>query len=267
MKNRLEIKILLLIIVVLVAGFGTYVVVSITRESKILLEQQREKSRLFGETVMVGIRNVMLSGKAPFAAELVNDARENLQFGTLRVYNNKSKEVFPDEGRGVITNTGDQFVKKALDTQAEVMFMKQDSAGNRVVRIEPLLNDRECQRCHSGNHLVRGVTQLELNPDLMITHTHSTEIHDHENAQLYVAELISNTLSISFRNIMLAGEGALMDTLVERASRLPFVERIKIYDRFGAVHFGDEQESVPDDSVMRTMETARPIIFAEKHRA
>ncbi|MDD8019152.1 MAG: adenylate/guanylate cyclase domain-containing protein, partial [Bacteroidota bacterium] len=42
---------------------------------------------------------------------------------------------------------------------------------------------------------------------------------------------------------------------------------IKIYDRFGAVHFGDEQESVPDDSVMRTMETARPIIFAEKHRA
>jgi uncharacterized protein (UPF0333 family) len=106
MKNRLELKILLLIILVLVAGFGTYVIISIKKESNVLLEQQREKARLFSETVMVGIRNVMLSGKAPYAAELVSDARENLQFGTLRVYNNKAKEVFPDEGRGIISGAG-----------------------------------------------------------------------------------------------------------------------------------------------------------------
>jgi len=74
-KNRLELKILLLIIVVLIIGFGTYVVLSINRESEVLLEQQKEKVRLFSETVMVGIRNVMLSGKAPYAAELVSDAR------------------------------------------------------------------------------------------------------------------------------------------------------------------------------------------------
>ena len=69
MKNRLELKILLLLILVLIIGFGSYVIFSITRESNVLLEQQRDKSRLYGETVMVGIRNVMLSGKAPYAAE------------------------------------------------------------------------------------------------------------------------------------------------------------------------------------------------------
>lgn len=44
-----------MIILVFIVGFGTHVVISINRESKILLEQQREKARLFNETVMVGI--------------------------------------------------------------------------------------------------------------------------------------------------------------------------------------------------------------------
>ncbi len=265
MKNRLEIKILLLIILVLVVGFGTYVIISINRESQALLAQQREKTRLFGETVMVGIRNVMLSGKAPYAAELVNDARENLEFGSLRVYDNGAKEVFPDEGRGVISGAGDDQVKHAIESEMEVMFAKQDTAGAQFVRIEPLLNERECQQCHSGNHTVRGVTRLTLNPDLMIAHAKDMESDNFEQTRHEVSEIIGNTLAASFKNIMLAGQGELMDTLVLRTSRLPFIDKIKIYDRFGAVHFGDEENAVSEDSVARAIETEGPIVFPEKN--
>jgi adenylate cyclase len=264
MKNRLEIKILLLLIVVLIIGFGTYVIISINRESSILLEQQREKAKLFSETVMVGIRNVMLSGKAPFAAELVNDARENLKFGTLRVYNNKAKEVFPDEGRGIITGAGDEFVKRSIASHLDIVFSKKDSTAQHIVRIEPLLNEKECQQCHSGNHAVRGVTRLELNPQLLIAHSHSMSIQDEESARRYVIELISNTLAISFRNIMLAGQGELMDTLVYRASRLPFIEKVRVFDRFGAVHFGDEDDDSGEDSIMSALENEEPIVFPEQ---
>lgn len=264
MKNRLEIKILLLLIVVLIIGFGTYVIISINRESSILLEQQREKAKLFSETVMVGIRNVMLSGKAPFAAELVNDARENLKFGTLRVYNNKAKEVFPDEGRGIITDAGDEFVKRSIASHLEIMFSKKDSTAQHIVRIEPLLNEKECQQCHSANHAVRGVTRLELNPQLLIAHTHSMNIQDENRARRYAIELISNTLAISFRNIMLAGQGELMDTLVYRASRLPFIEKVRVFDRFGAVHFGDEDDDSGEDSIMSALENEEPIVFPEQ---
>lgn len=48
MKNRLEVKILLLIIVVLIVGFGAYVIVSINSQSNMLIEQNRQKSMLFG---------------------------------------------------------------------------------------------------------------------------------------------------------------------------------------------------------------------------
>lgn len=266
MKNRLELKILLLIILVLIVGFGTYVIISINRESAVLLEQQREKARLFSETVMVGIRNVMLSGKAPYAAELVSDARENLQFGTLRVYDNNAKEVFPDEGRGIIAGAGGEEVRRAIEKQMEVMFAKQDSAGAHVVRIEPLLNDRECQQCHSGNHTVRGVTRLTLNPALMSAHARDMAAHNELNTRREVTEILSNTLAAGFRTIMLAGQGELMDTLVRRTSRLPFIEKIKVYDRFGAVHFGEEENLADEDSVMRAIELAAPIIFPEKNK-
>ncbi|MFA5834993.1 MAG: adenylate/guanylate cyclase domain-containing protein [Bacteroidota bacterium] len=266
MKNRLEVKILLLIILVLVAGFGTYVIISINRESKVLLEQQREKARLFSETVMVGIRNVMLSGKAPYATELVGDARENLLFGTLRVYNNQSKEVFPDEGRGIISGAGDEQVRKAIETEMEVMFAKHDTLGEQFIRIEPLLNERECQQCHSGNHTVRGVTRLTLNPNLMVAHAKDMASNNFTNTQQEVTEIISNTLAASFKNIMLAGQGELMDTLVRRTARLPFIEKIKIYDRFGAVHFGEEENLASEDSILRAIENELPIMFSEKNK-
>jgi class 3 adenylate cyclase len=266
MKNRLELKILLLIILVLIVGFGTYVIISINRESKVLMEQQRDKARLFSETVMVGIRNVMLSGKAPYAAELVSDARENLLFGTLRVYDNNSKEVFPDEGRGIIAGAGDLQVRKAIESEMEVMFAKEDSTGEHFIRIEPLMNERECQQCHSGNHTVRGVTRLTLNPELMSAHAKDMESHHFENTQREVVEIISNTLAASFRNIMLAGQGELMDTLVRRTARLPFIDKIKVYDRFGAVHFGEEENLANEDSVMRAIENASPIMYPEKNR-
>jgi class 3 adenylate cyclase len=267
MKNRLELKILLLLILVLIVGFGSYVIFSINRESNVLLEQQREKSRLYGETVMIGIRNVMLSGKAPYAAELVKDARENLQSGTLRVYDNKANEVFPDEGHGIIAGSGDINVRKAIESKLEVMFTNNDSTGQEFVRVEPLLNDRECQQCHSGNHAVRGVTLLTLNPMLMTAHSKDIKANTVSNTQIEVAEIISNTLAASFRNIMLAGRGELMDTLIYRASRLPFIAKIKVYDRFGAPHFGGEENATETDSIVIAIEQEHPVVRWEKRNS
>ncbi len=267
MKNRLELKILLLLILVLIVGFGSYVIFSITRESNVLLEQQRDKSRLYGETVMVGIRNVMLSGKAPYAAELVKDARENLQSGTLRVYDNKTNEVFPDEGRGTIANAGDANVRHAIESQMEVMFTNVDSSGKEFVRVAPLMNDRECQHCHSGNHLVRGVTRLTLNPMLMAAHSKDMRTNEVSNTQIEVAEIIGNTLAASFKNIMLAGQGELMDTLVYRASRLPFITKIKVYDRFGAPHFGGEENATETDSIVVAIKQEHPVLRWEKRNS
>ena len=260
MKNRLETKILLLIIVVLILGFGTYVIVSISSQSNALIEQNREKSMLFGQTIMVGIRNVMLSGKASYARTFVNDARDSLKTGTLKVYDREANEVFQEEGQGIIKSTGDPNVRRAIETHEEVMAMTPSGTmGPVFTRLEPLLNDKECQQCHGANHTVRGVTWVTLKPELMKAHESGIINENFSQIQSEVSEIVCNTLAASFRNIMVSGEGPLMDTLINRTSALPFVERIQVYDRFGDLHFGFGKNILKPEIVLDAIAKIQPV--------
>jgi len=262
MKNRLEIKILILIIVVLIAGFGSYVIVSINSQSGMLMEQNREKTMLFGQTIMVGIRNVMLSGKASYASTFVNDARDSLTFGMLNVYDREANEVFQEEGKGIIKSSGDPNVARVLESRQEIETMSA-SDGGVFTRLEPLLNDKECQACHGTTHMMRGVTWVSLKPDLMALQSgNSAEYAAHIQSE--IGEVICSTLAASFRNIMVSGEGPLMDTLINHTSMLPFIQRIQVYDSFGDLHFGAEKNVEKADVVLRAITTAAPFNIFDK---
>jgi hypothetical protein len=83
----------------------------------------------------------------------------------------------------------------------------------------------------------------------MSAHVKAMASKNVSGTQHQVIEIISNTLAASFRNIMLAGQGELMDTLVQRTARLPFIAKIKVYDRFGAVHFGEEENLASEETM------------------
>ncbi|MGA9408482.1 MAG: HAMP domain-containing protein, partial [Bacteroidota bacterium] len=265
MKNRLEVKILLLIIVVLIVGFGTYVIVSISSQSSMLIEQNRQKSMLFGQTIMVGIRNVMLSGKGSFARTFVNDARDSLTSGMLTVYDREGNEVFQEEGQGLIKSTGDPKVRHVIETGQEVDTMMCGETGESIfTRLEPLINEKACQPCHGVNHVVRGVTWVSLKPE-SISFPPQRSTGDLSPIQSEVSEIVCATLAAGFRNIMVSGEGPLMDTLINRTSALPFIDRIQVYDRFGELHFGIEKNVLKPAMVLRAISKGEPIEIADKH--
>lgn len=265
MKNRLETKILFLIIIVLILGFGTYVIVSINSQSTTLIEQNREKSMLFGQTIMVGIRNVMLSGKASYARTFVNDARDSLKSGSLKVYDREANEVFREEGKGIIKSTGDQNVRRVIESHGDVVSVASSETGGPIfTRLEPLLNDKECQQCHGGNHAVRGVTSVSLKPELM--KAQNSFNGNFSEIRSNMSEVVCNTLAAGFRNIMVSGEAPLMDTLINRTSALPFIERIQVYDRFGELHFGIERNVLKPDVVLDAISQTRSIEFTDKAR-
>jgi len=265
LKNRLEVKILLLLIAVLIGGFGTYIIVSINSQSDVLIEQNRQKSMLFGQTIMVGIRNVMLSGKASYARTFVNDARDSLTSGMLNVYDREANEVFQEEGKGLITSTGDPNVRHVIESQQNVETMLPgETEGGIFTRLEPLVNEKECQQCHGTNHTVRGVTWVSLKPDLMSLHMQNAS-GSLSHIQSEVSEIVCSTLAAGFRNIMVSGEGPLMDTLVNRTSALPFIERVQVYDRFGELHFGIEKNVRKPDAVLRAISKGEPIEIFDNH--
>ena len=93
-QTPLGIKILLLIFFCLIIGFGGYVIYSLKSETNALLKQHRQRSHLFSETLISGIRNIMLSGRAPYVRAFITEAREEFQtVGEFHIFNNHSLSI------------------------------------------------------------------------------------------------------------------------------------------------------------------------------
>lgn len=249
-QTRLEIKILLLIVAVLLIGFGSYVIITIQKESEALLQQHHEKLALYGETLTAGIRNVMLTGKAPLAAEFVNDARHNLQFGWVTIYDRFGREVFLREGEGMVPNVRatDPILARTLDTRQAQWTMQQSQKEEVFTRYEPIRNSPECWRCHDPKTELRGVLQVALTPGAIRTSSP-------DEASREIASIIGETIAIAFRTIMLGGQGEMMDTLTTIARLMPAVERVQVYSRLGYLAFGPEEPELQEEQVLAVLKT------------
>jgi adenylate cyclase len=244
-QTRIEFKILLLIIAVLVGGFGSYVVLTIQKESEALLTQAQEKLHLFSESVSAGIRNVMLTGKSPFAAAFVNDTRENLPFATITIYDRFGREVFLREGEGVAYNVNDEWLGKTLASARMTSASVNVNGSELYARYEPLRNRSECWRCHDPREPLRGVLLLGLRTEPIRT-----------SARIGVRDLagtVSQFVASAFRTIMLGGQGEMMDTLTARVREIPGVRRVQVYAKDGWLAFGPEEEELAEDDIRRVV--------------
>ncbi|MEX2090174.1 MAG: adenylate/guanylate cyclase domain-containing protein, partial [Bacteroidota bacterium] len=248
-RTRLEYKILLLLIAVLIAGFGTYVVTRIQSESEALLHQHQEKVRLFSETIVGGIRNVMLTGKSPLTHEFLNDARRNLTFGSLTVYDRFGREVFLREGEGIRYDVEDPLLHQTLEKRQMLSTMMGEGDQEVFTRYEPLFNHPECWRCHEREPQIRGVLQLALAPGAIRTGTAS-------EATRQMASAMGEVLATAFRTIMLGGQGEQMDTLTAKARGIAWISRIQVYSKDGYVAFGEEtEEDVSEQEILALLQT------------
>ena len=144
LRSKLEYKILVIIVIALLCGLGLSVVISIKRESDNLAEQYRVRSLLFGDTLMAGFRNVMLSGRAGYVKQLINDARLEFQeFGQLILFNNEGQEIFEERGPFLTQRVEEPRVAAVFESHYNETFGR--------TRISPLLNEKRCQVCHGAS--------------------------------------------------------------------------------------------------------------------
>ena len=250
-QTRLEFKILLLLIAVLIAGFGTYAVITITSDSRAMLNQERDKLRVSSDWLMAGIRNVMLTGKAPIASEFVNDCRQNFKQANVTIYDRFGREVFLREGEGTRTDIRDTLVRTVLAT-SEMASTKLFEDRNEVyTRYEPLLSLPECWRCHSPKEHIRGVLQIALKPGMLTSENETAALRQ-------IAGNVGTIIASAFRTIMLGGNGEQMDTLIAAVKEIPGVTRAQVYDRKANLYFGPEDHQVEEHRLASVIE-ARPV--------
>src|SRR5579862_842595 len=258
-STKIEIKILLLLVAVLILGFGSYVIVSIQKESSAMLKEHDEKLQLFSETIMAGIRNVMLTGKAPIAAAFVNDARENLNFGSMTIYDRFGKEVFLREGEGVAYHVNEPNVQKVISTSRPLVTITKERMGDVWAGYQPIMNGPQCWRCHGQAYPLRGVISLTLHPEQVCSDATQDSVNQ-------VAGIIGDYVAGAFRAIMLGGKGADMDTLMFSSRKeIPVIKNVRVYTRNGDLAFGEAaREDVIPDTIKRILVEHNEVHVYEK---
>ena len=182
MRVRLTAKITVLIILVLIIGFGAATVLTIKRESELLVEQNKMAARQLIGTLVSSIETAMLSERPDITRGLIDDLRNSKLVQGLVVYRRNGVEAFTDlatlrevskeaelskdvmasivkmrrePGR---TMAGPLFTRALETLQTQEALESRDGVTMFTV-YQPIPNQERCQGCHGSDHKVRAVIQ------------------------------------------------------------------------------------------------------------
>jgi hypothetical protein len=96
MRIRLTAKITVLIILVLIVGFGIATILTIKRESELLVEQNKMAARQLIGTLVSSIETAMLSERPDITRGIIADLRNSKLVQGLVVYRRNGVEAFTD---------------------------------------------------------------------------------------------------------------------------------------------------------------------------
>jgi class 3 adenylate cyclase/HAMP domain-containing protein len=182
-RARLTVKITAVIALVLVVGFGIATILTIQRESALLVEQNKMAARQLIGTLVASIETAMLSERPDITRGLIEDLRGSKLVTGLVVYRRNGVEAFTDLAtlrevskeaelpKGVMasiekmrrepgrTMAGPLFTRALETLQAQEALESREGATTFTL-YQPIENRERCQGCHGTDHKVRAVIQV-----------------------------------------------------------------------------------------------------------
>src|SRR5215475_5041000 len=185
-------RITLLIVVVLIIGFGASTILTIQRESTLLLELNKRSVRRLTDTLVASIEGAMLQERPDVTRGLIQELKNlraaRAQGGTgglesLTIYRRNGVEAFTDlstleevqknaelskevlaniarmQERPGATMSGPLFAR-ALETLQTQESLVQENGVPLFVVARPIPNQERCQGCHGTDHKARAVVRV-----------------------------------------------------------------------------------------------------------
>lgn len=182
-RSRLTLKIACVIVVVLVAGFGTSTIWTIQRERALLLDQHREAARRLTEAVVASIESAMLQERPDVTRVLIQEMRTTTPVEGLDIFRRNGVEAFADlttleeveKAAGLPREVFDKIqsmkreptrtVSGPLFARAVATLETQEALQERdgvplLVLYRPVPNQERCEGCHGSDHTVRAVVRV-----------------------------------------------------------------------------------------------------------
>ena len=231
-RSRLAIKITLLIVAVLIVGFGVSTIVTIQRESAALLEQNKQGVRRLTQAVVASVEAAMLQERPDVTRSLIQELRElrtakaaeSSTLEDLTIYRRNGIEAFTDMATATevarnaglsaevmkniskmqrapgITMTGPLFTR-AIATLKTQESLEVENGVSLFTLHYPVLNKEKCQGCHGSDHQVRAVVRVSTSMEPVFT-----EVRRLRNRQLMIAALTilsaAAVLTIAMRSVV-----------------------------------------------------------------
>jgi class 3 adenylate cyclase/HAMP domain-containing protein len=185
-NQKLSTKVTLLIVAILITGFGILVLLNTRQETRDRIEKHKATARLFAASMVASIQNGMLEGRPDIIRRLIQDLKMTLkEVRVLEVYRRNGVEAFSDletvnelafagyiqpdlvEKISKMRHQPGARIHNALFARAVETQQPQETEetidGSRVLTLfQPLLNLNQCHDCHGADQSVRGVLRISL---------------------------------------------------------------------------------------------------------
>jgi class 3 adenylate cyclase/HAMP domain-containing protein len=229
--SRLAIKIGLLIVGVLIIGFGASMIVTIHRESNALVEQNKIAARRLTATLVASIESAMLQGRPDVTRALLQELKASSPVEKLMVYRRNGIEAFTDLATATEVMRTGNLSKEVLEnlarmqqrpgaamsgplfTRAVETLRTQESVevrdGTSLFTLDhPIANREACQACHGSDHRVRAVVHVGTSMEPVFA-----EVRRLRNRQILIGVLTilsaGVVLTVAMRSVIVRPIGAL----------------------------------------------------------
>ena len=206
-RSRLTTKITLVIVAVLIVGFGASTVWSIRRESALLVEQSKSAARRQTATLVASIEGAMLQERPDVTRSVLNELRNSSPVEGFTIYRANGVEAFTDlatvtevmqnaelspevlenirrmarpTGR---TNTSPIF-REAVQTLKTQETLETTDGQPYFVLHQPIENQEKCQGCHGKDSKARAVVRVAMSMQPVFA-----EVERQRNSQLAIGAL------------------------------------------------------------------------------
>jgi class 3 adenylate cyclase/HAMP domain-containing protein len=224
LRGRLAVKISVLIVVVLIIGFGASTIWTVQREAELLVEQSKMAARRLTATLVASIEGAMLQERPDVTRTVLQELKTSTPVEGLTIFRRNGVEAFTDLAtamevdknaglaRDVLDNirkmarepgqtaSGPQFTRALESLQTQESLEVRDGATFFTLH-HPIANQEKCQGCHGGDHRVRAVVRVATSMAPVLA-----EVRRHRNRQFLIGGLTiaaaAGVLTVAMRRIV-----------------------------------------------------------------
>ncbi|HET7341279.1 MAG TPA: HAMP domain-containing protein, partial [Methylomirabilota bacterium] len=230
-RASLAVKISVLIVVVLIIGFGASTILTIQREADLLVEQNKMAARRLTATLVASVEGAMLQERPDVTRSVLQELKTSSPVEGLRIFRRNGDEAFTDLStamevdknagldKAVLDNikrmarppgetTHDPQFARALETLQTQEALETRNGARYFTLHHPVLNQEKCQGCHGTASPVRAVVRVTTSMEPVFA-----EVRRHRNRQILIGVLTivaaAAVLTIAMRRVVVRPIGAL----------------------------------------------------------